>query len=104
MSYFADPFEFRARQFDFETRDRQTLVRNVALYRLRSERISVRIFDRRLDLDPARGRATMLLTARFVGGLGGRGNEAYRFQLDWVEQEGRWKIDYVDLLETRPGL
>ena len=104
VSYFADPFEFRARQFDFETRDRQTLVRNVALYRLRSERISVRIFDRRLDLDPARGRATMLLTARFVGGLGGRGNEAYRFQLDWVEQEGRWKIDYVDLLETRPGL
>ncbi len=109
-SYFADPFEFRARQFDFETRDRQTLARNVALYRLRSERISVQIFDRRLDLDPSARKATMLLSARFVGGLGGSngllggGNESYRFQLNWVEQEGRWKIDYVDLLEIHPGL
>ncbi|MDH3522997.1 MAG: hypothetical protein OES32_05360 [Acidobacteriota bacterium] len=105
VSYFADPFEFRARQFDFETRDRQSLVRNVALYRLRSERIAVQIFDRRLDLDPAARKATMVLSARFVGGLGGlggRADEAYRFQLNWVEQAGAWKIEYVDLLAILP--
>lgn len=104
VAFFADPFEFSARQFDFETRDRQALVRNVAVYRLRSERIAVQIFDRRLDLDPSARKATMIFSARFVGGLGGRGNEAYRFQLNWVEQQGRWKIEYADLLEILPGL
>jgi hypothetical protein len=103
-TFFAEPFEFRARQFDFETRDRRSLARNVALYRLRSDRIAVHIFDRRLDLDPAAREATMMLSARFVGGLRGRGNEVYRFQLNWVEQQGQWKIGYVDLLEILPGI
>ncbi|MCZ6507496.1 MAG: hypothetical protein O7A04_05540 [Acidobacteria bacterium] len=100
---FAEPFEFRARQFDFETRDRQALIRAVVLYRLRSERIVSRILDKRLDVDSAGRKATMVFTARFVGGWSGIGNDAYRFQLNWVEQQGEWKIEYVDLLEIVPA-
>lgn len=103
-SLFAEAFEFRARQFDFETRDRQSLIRAVALYRLRSERIVSRILDQRLDVDSAGRKATMVFTARFIGGWRGIGNDAYRFQLNWVEQDGEWKIEYVDLLEIVPAM
>lgn len=99
---FADPFDFRARQFDFETRDRQTLIRSIALYRLRSERIAVQVLDRRLDFAAGERRANMGLTVRFVGGWQGRANEAYRFQLGWREQDGEWRLDFVDLLEIVP--
>lgn len=98
-SRFADPFDFRARQFDFATRDRQTLVRSVALYRLRSERIAPRVVDRRLDVAAEERRATMRLTVRFVGGWQGLDGEAYRFQIGWREQEDEWRIDSVDLIE-----
>lgn len=101
---FADPFEFRARQFDFETSDRQALIRAVALHRLRSDRIVATVLDRELDIDKAARRATMFLTTRFAGGLRGLGNEAYRFQLNWIEQQGEWKIDFVDLVEILPAM
>jgi hypothetical protein len=99
---FADPFEFRARQFDFETRDRRTLIRAVALYRQRSDRIVSRILDKRLDIDSPGRKATMVFTVRFAGGWLS-GNDAYRFQLNWVEQGSDWKIEYVDLLEIVPA-
>jgi hypothetical protein len=99
---FADPFDFRARQFDFATRDRQTLIRSIALYRTRSERIAVHVLDRRLDVAAGERRATMALTARFVGGWQGRADEAYRFQLGWREQDGEWRIGYLDLVEIVP--
>jgi len=102
-AFFAEPFRFRARQFDFETTDRSTLVRSVAAYRLRSERIATEILYRHLEIDPVARAARMEIVVRFVGGWGGRAGEAYRFQLDWVEQEGRWQIGYVDLIEiVRP--
>jgi len=100
---FAEQFQFRARQFDFETRDRQALIRAVALYRLRSERIVSHILDKRLDIDATERKATMVFTARFVGGWSAIGNDAYRFQFNWVEQAGEWKIEYVDLLEIVPA-
>lgn len=100
---FTDPFDVRARQLDFTTRDRQTLVRSVALYRLRSERIAAEVLDRRLDVAVQERRATMGLTVRFAGGWQGAANEAYRFQIGWREQEGEWRIDFVDLVEiVRP--
>jgi len=98
-SLFADPFVFRARPYDFETRDRQTLIRTVASYRLRSERIGARVLERRLDIDGANRRATMTLTARFTGGWREFGNDALRFQINWREEHGEWQIDFVDLLE-----
>ena len=98
-AFFAEPFRFRARQFDFETTDRRTLVRSVAAYRLRSERIATDILYRHLEIDPVARTARLEIVARFAGGWGGRAGEAYRFQLDWVEQEDRWQIGYVDLIE-----
>jgi len=100
--HYAEPFVFRARQFDFETRSRQDLVRAVLLYRTRSERIATRVLDKRLDVDNATRRATMFVTARFVGGWRSGSDDAYRFQLNWVEQAGEWKIDYADLVEVVP--
>jgi hypothetical protein len=101
---FADPFDFRARQFDFATRDRRTLVRTIALYRMRSDRIAAQVLDRRLDVAATERRATMSLTVRFVGGWQGWTKDAYRFQIGWREQEGEWRIDLVDLVELVPAV
>jgi hypothetical protein len=101
---FAYPFDFRARQFDFATRDRRELVRAIALYRLRSERIAAQVLDRRLDVATADRRATMTLAVRFRGGWGSPTNDAYRFRLGWREQEGEWRIDFVDLVEIMPAV
>lgn len=100
---FADAFVFRARPYDFETQDRQTLIRTVALYRLRSERIGAQVLARRLDIDAANRRATMTLTTRFTGGWRDLGNDALRFQINWREDDGEWQIDTVDLLEVVPA-
>jgi hypothetical protein len=97
--FFAEPFLFRARQFDFETADRSGLARAVAAYRLRSDRIAADILHRDLAVDATARAARMEIVVRFVGGLRGRAGEAYRFQLDWIEQDGRWKIGYCDLIE-----
>ncbi len=99
-AHFASDFLFRARYFDFETRDRQSLIRAIALYRNRSDAIATRIDDRQLDIDAAGRRATMQLTARFQGGWRAIGDDAYRFQLDWVEEDGEWRIAYADLIEV----
>lgn len=98
---FADRFEFRARQFDFATRDRGRLVSAIHQYRSRSDTIAMRIFDRDLQIDPDARRATTLFTAEFITGVRGTmGREGYRFQVDWVELDGRWQADFVDLLEV----
>ena len=101
--FFAEPFQFRARQFDFATDDRGTLARSVAAYRLRSDRIVPSVLHRELDLDPAARTAKMVVVIRFAGGFRGRANEAYRFQLNWVEQEAEWKIGFADLIEIVPA-
>ena len=101
--HFAEPFLFRARQFDFETDDRVALTRTIAAYRLRSERIAPSILHRELDVDSQARTAKMQLVVRFAGGLRGRADEAYRFQLNWVEQEGRWRIGFADLIEIVPA-
>lgn len=100
---FADPFEVRARPFDFHTRDRQTLARTIQGYRASSERVWAQVSESRLQVDREGRRAILHLTARFGGGgfaFGGR--EAYRFQVNWIERNGVWRIDYVDLLEVVP--
>lgn len=100
---FAPDFDVRARQLDFETRDRQTLIRGIHAYRSSSERGTMHVVD--TDVNVVDDRATVFATVEFVGGLrltGGR--ELYRFQLNWVDREGQWLIDYVDLLDiTDPG-
>lgn len=101
--FFAQPFSFRARQFDFETDDRGALTRAVAGYRLRSDRISPAVLHRELEVDSTTRSARMQIVVRFAGGLANRGSEAYRFQLNWVEQQGEWKIGFADLIEIVPA-
>lgn len=97
---FADPFEFEAEQFDFSTRDRQRLAAAIHQYRSRSQAIGVAIRDREINVDPKQKRGTVHLTVEFATkfqDLAGR--EAYRFQMNWIELEDGWRIDYVRLLE-----
>jgi hypothetical protein len=48
---FADPFEFEAEQFDFRTRDRQSLAAGIHNYRSRAETIGMRVRDWQLDVE-----------------------------------------------------
>jgi hypothetical protein len=98
---FAEEFEFEAQPFDFSTRDRQRLTAAIHQYRSRSQAIAVEIRDRETSVDPQQGRGTSHLTVEFLTkfqDLAGR--EAYRFQINWVEEGGEWRIDYVRLLEV----
>jgi len=100
---FAATFELRARPFDFHTRDRRVLAQAIQSYRARSARVWAQASERSLQVDGENRRAILYLTARFGGdrpALGG--GEAYRFQINWVERDGTWRIDYVDLLEVIP--
>ncbi len=105
---FADNFEFRAEGFDFHTRDRQRLAAGVHRYRSFSQAIAMRVREKDLSIDKEHRRASTYLTADFVTQARDiTGREAYRFRIDWVEQEGDWKIDFVELVEileepTRP--
>jgi hypothetical protein len=97
---FAADFEFVAPQFDFHTRDRQRLISGIHQYRSRAETILMQFPETALSVDTDQGRATSHVTAQFITkaqDLAGR--EAYRFQINWVEQEGEWRMDYVRLLE-----
>jgi hypothetical protein len=97
---FAESFEFRAEGFDFYTRDRQRLAAGVHRYRSLSEAISMRVREKQLTVDGQQRRATSFITADFVTRARDiSGREAYRFQVDWVEQGDDWKIDFVELLE-----
>ena len=97
---FADSFEFEAQQFDFHTRDRQQLISGIHQYRSRTQTILMQFPEKDLSVDPQQGRATSQVTAHFITKARDiAGREAYRFQINWVEQEGEWRMDYVRLLE-----
>lgn len=98
---FADPFDFEAKQFDFRSSDRQSLAVGIHNYRSRAETIRMRIRDWQLDVDKPSRRASLHVTTDFVTDFRDlTGREAYRWQVNWVEQEGEWRIDYVRLLEV----
>lgn len=97
---FAEPFEVRATQLGFSTRDRRELMRFVHGYRSGAERISMRADEESLSISPELRRAT--LVAGFVfhsGGPLGSSTERYRVQINWLKGEGEWRIDYVDLID-----
>lgn len=97
---FADNFEFRAEGFDFYTRDRQRLAAGAHQYRSFSQAIAMRVREKELTVDREHRRASTYLTADFVTKARDiTGREAYRFRIDWVEQGGDWKIDYVELVD-----
>ena len=98
---FADSFEFEASQFDLHTRDRQQLISGIHQYRSRAQTILVQYPEKELSIDTDQARATSHVTVLFVTkarDLAGR--EAYRFQINWLEQDGEWRMDYVRLLEV----
>lgn len=104
---FAPELHFRATPYRFEASDRQSLAAGIHHYRSLADRLTMRVTASELAIDRDLGRATMFLTAEFSGRFTGGGErEAYRFQVNWVDGESGWRIDYVDLLEilaARPG-
>jgi len=104
---FASHFEVRAPQYKVMTTDRGELVRAVVRFRTRSESIHTRFSDRQLWVDAQLHRATLQTVVSFVTDIGGlAGSEAYRLQVNLAEEDGRWRIDFVELLEVleRPGV
>ena len=97
---FADSFEFEAEQFDFHTRDRQQLISGIHQYRSRAQMILVQYPEKELSVDAEQGRATSHVTVQFITKARDiAGREAYRFQINWLEEDGEWRMDYVQLLE-----
>lgn len=97
---FADNFEFVAEQFDFHTRDRQQLISGIHQYRSRAQTILMQYPEKELSVDARQGRATSHVTVQFITQARDiAGREAYRFQINWLEQDGEWRMDYVQLLE-----
>ena len=100
IELFASRFEFEAAPFDFHTRDRQRLISAIQQYRSRAEAILVQFPEREVSVEEEQRRATSLVTAQLITrarDLSGR--EAYRLQINWLLEDGRWRIDYVRLLE-----
>ena len=107
---FASSFEVRAQQLGFSTRDRQELIRFVHRYRSTSDSIHMRIRQSSLSVASEHHRATQNATFEFLsGGPLSSSSERYRVQINWLLEDGDWRIDYVDLLEIldippgRPG-
>lgn len=97
---FANNFEFVAEQFDFHTRDRQKLISGIHQYRSRAQTILMQYPEKELSVDSEQGRATSHVTVQFITQARDiAGREAYRFQINWLEQDGQWRMDYVQLLE-----
>lgn len=97
---FADSFEFEAEQFDFHTRDRQQLISGIHSYRSRAQTILMQFPQKDLSVGADQGRATSQVTAHFITKARDiAGREAYRFQINWIESDGEWRMDYVRLLE-----
>lgn len=97
---FADNFEFVAEQFDFHTRDRQQLISVIHQYRSRARTILMQYPEKDLSVDAEQRRATSHVTVQFITQARDiSGREAYRFQVNWLEQDGEWGMDYVRLLE-----
>ena len=101
---FASSFEVRAEQLRFSTRDRREMAGFIHGYRRGSDRITMRTSGATLDLDAANRRATHRVDFQFTGGGPlGSPSERYRVQINWLEEEGQWKIDYIDLIEILEG-
>jgi len=97
---FAPDLEVRAEQLGFATRDRQQLTGFIHSYRRGPDRIGMRVFDTSQSIEPQIGRATQAASFQFTGrGPLGAPSEVYRLQINWVERDSRWLIDYVDLVE-----
>lgn len=98
---FASEFEFEAAAFDFHTRDRQRLISGIHHYRSRAQTILMQLAEREISVDAAAGRASSHVTTHFITKTRDvAGREAYRFQINWLREEGEWRMDYVRLLEV----
>ncbi len=87
--------------------DRARVAQVVLQYRTGSERIGVDFRDQELAVDSQLRLADMTLVASVTGTLDGDAyRERYRLRLRWVEEDGEWRIQRVELfevLEGRPG-
>jgi hypothetical protein len=76
------------------------LIAGIQAYRSRAQTILMQFPDTEVSVDAEQGRATTHVTAQFITTARDiAGREAYRFQINWVEEEGEWRMDYVRLLE-----
>ena len=97
-------FELHLEPYAGVVTDRARLSQVVLGYRNSAASIGLEFRDRDLGLDPDLGIGDMTTVAVVTGSLGGdRYRERYRLRLRWIEEEGEWLIQRVDLLEVLEG-
>ncbi|MCP4203485.1 MAG: hypothetical protein GY769_16325 [bacterium] len=104
---FATEFELSAEPESYATASRQDLIRGVIAYRARSQSLAVDVLRKELFVDPGGQTATHYAYVRFVNDLGDfAGTASYPVQIEWVEEDGKWKIKKLEVLpeELPPSL
>ncbi|HVS02772.1 MAG TPA: hypothetical protein VMT16_08390 [Thermoanaerobaculia bacterium] len=102
--FFAPGFLILAAPYEGRISSPQELVG--AVHRLRSAGTTVAVDFRDVEIEVRRANDTadMGLEATVAIDLGdGEGRESYRGRLQWVEEEGQWLIQQVEILEVLEG-
>ena len=83
------------------TSTRAAVQSSVFQVRAMADSISIRVYDRTLQLAPDRRSARMRLSVRATGRAGGDSDHVIReFELGWVKAGGRWRIQSARTVEA----
>ncbi len=101
---FAAEFQLSAEPESYVTSSRQDLIRGVMAYRSRSRSLVVDIVRKQLFVDSGGSSATHYAYIRFLNDLGDlAGNESYPVQIEWVKEDGDWRIKKLEVLREEPS-
>lgn len=99
-SYFTSEFVVRAQPWEGTLTSERDLVGALHRYRSAALEIEARVRERELEIDSQLGLATLLGVADVAMDFRGRkGREVREVRVEWVKDDGRWKIREVELLE-----
>lgn len=66
----------------------------------RLDRLSIRIMDKRLDVDRSAGRADMrFTTSGHIEMVGQRDSQMHEFHLEWIKVDGEWYVDRASIVQ-----
>ncbi len=79
---------------------RDELTAAIVQVRANAQELSLRATDRQLEIAEDGESAVMELTGRgSLSHSGGEAREARRFRVEWIREDGDWKIETVELLD-----
>ncbi len=101
VSTFAPGFVVMARPYGGTITDAQSLAAIIHSYRDSATRVQVSDSGREIEVQSARGTATMTSTVTVDGTRGGTpGRERLRVRISWRKDDGVWRIQELEILEV----